>query len=319
MGNEMNQTEAIQTSQPMGRRGLLRLGGMTIGGAALLAACRKTEAGTLGRVGEGPTNPVLADPIVDNGVLLRTLAGVELSIVNAYQRMLDEKLLQGTSATFPAIGDLTTLVTTFQKHHVKAATTYNRLATDEGAESWDCGNTHLDAAYLSPIFDRVVLGVKATDNAKAIAPSDDTVRDMVNLVFALESLSAESAQALVPQVTLATIRATAMSIGVRSARQASLTALRINPSSYVSAADAANAQPGVTTSTPAPAAAPAASDGPPLTEIPLPVAIPSQFGELSPVIYVGGNGDENGVRLKLNFETPSLNSLAYPYNACAKG
>ena len=73
------------------------------------------------------------------------------------------------------------------------------------------------------------------------------------------------------------------------------------------------------TSTPAPAAAPAASDGPPLTEIPLPVAIPSQFGELSPIIYVGGNGDENGVRLKLNFETPSLNSFAYPYDACAKG
>ena len=61
----------------------------------------------------------------------------------------------------------------------------------------------------------------------------------------------------------------------------------------------------------------AAADAPPLTEIPLPVAIPGQFGSLAAIVYVGGAGDENGVRLKLNFETPSLNSFAYPFNACA--
>jgi len=33
-------------------------------------------------------------------------------------------------------------------------------------------------------------------------------------------------------------------------------------------------------------------------------------------MFIGGNGDENGVRLKVNFETPSLNSFAYPFSSC---
>ena len=36
----------------------------------------------------------------------------------------------------------------------------------------------------------------------------------------------------------------------------------------------------------------------------------------APVVLIGGRGDENGVRMKLNFETPSLNSLAYPFYSC---
>ena len=49
------------------------------------------------------------------------------------------------------------------------------------------------------------------------------------------------------------------------------------------------------------------------------MAVPGQFGSLAPIIYIGGAGDENGVRLKLNFETPSLNSFVYPFDACAEG
>ena len=45
--------------------------------------------------------------------------------------------------------------------------------------------------------------------------------------------------------------------------------------------------------------------------------MPSQFGTQGQITYIGGHGDENGVRLKLNFETPSLNMYAYPYiEAC---
>jgi len=139
---------------------------------------------------------------------------------------------------------------------------------------------------------------------------------MANLAYTLETLSAEACQALVPQVSEASIRATAMQLGARSARQSALIALRINPGGYVSETDATNAQPGVTTTSTA--AAPA-GDGPKATEIPLPVAVSSQFGALAPIVYVGGRGDENGVRLKLNFEPPSLNSFAYPFAECAKG
>jgi hypothetical protein len=117
-----------------------------------------------------------------------------------------------------------------------------------------------------------------------------------------------------------------MTIGVRSARQAALVALRINPGGYVTGADSKAAQAGTaTTSTAAasttapPTTTAAGGAAPPQTEIPLPVAVASMFGSLAPITYIGGHGDENGVRLKLNFETPSLNSWEYPYSSCTTG
>ena len=51
----------------------------------------------------------------------------------------------------------------------------------------------------------------------------------------------------------------------------------------------------------------------PQTEIPTVTAIPSQFGCSAAIQLVVGGGDENGTRLKLNLETPSLNSFVYEY------
>ncbi len=322
MKHEMKNEEAMQSISPItgatSRRGLL-LGGFTLA-AVVAAACSGSEDNVIGVAGEGDTSPVLPDAGVDNGVLLRTMAGIETSIATAYQRMIDEGLLAAASGTYPSLGDTTALVTLFQQHHVAAAETFNDLATGAGADAWTCGNTRLDEAYLAPIFDRVINGAEATDTALKIGPSDDAVRDFANLVHALESLSAESCQALVTQVSEPTMRVASMGIGVRSARQATLMALTLNPGAFVSSTAASNAQPTATTAAateaPVATAAPSGSDAPPLTEIPLPVAIPTQFGALSPITYIGGAGDENGVRLKLNLETPSLNSLAYTYTSC---
>lgn len=321
MKHETKNEEAMQSTSPTtsgtSRRGLL-FGGFTLA-AVVAAACSGSEDNVIGVAGEGDTTPVLPDAGVDNGVLLRTMAGIETSIATAYQRMIDEGLLSGASGTYPTLGDTTALVTLFRQHHVAAAETFNELATGSGAEAWTCGNTRLDEAYLTPIFDRVINGAEATDTALKIGPSDDPVRDFANLVHALESLSAESCQALVTQVSEPAMRVASMGIGVRSARQAALMALTLNPGGFVSSTAASSAQPTVTTAAAqeAPAATEApASDAPPLTEIPLPVAVPTQFGALSPITYIGGAGDENGVRLKLNLETPSLNSLAYTYTSC---
>ena len=112
----------------------------------------------------------------------------------------------------------------------------------------------------------------------------------------------------------------------RSARQGALMSLHINPTGYVTEADLLNANPAAST-TVAPTttvqdiAAPETGDttapsAPPPTEIPVPVALPGQYGSLAPITYIGGAGDENGVRLKFNFETPSLNSLTYDFTPC---
>lgn len=308
MNNELLPTD---TTQALGRRGLLRIGGLTALTAVAVAACGTTEAGTVGRIGEGATTPKLDDPIVNDGVLLRTMAGIETSIAAAYAHIVKSGLLAAKSATLPDLGDHSDLVTIFQAHHTEAATSFNAMAVEAGAEAWTCGNTRLDEAYLAPIFERVEHGVAATDTALAIPASDDATRDYINLVHTLESLSASSCQSLVQAATTPAIRATSMQWGVRSARQAALIALRINPAGYT---------PGSTDAAPAPdpatTTAAAQDAAPPTTAIPLPVAVPAQFGLLSPTTYVGGAGDENGVRLKLSFETPSLNSLAYPFDSC---
>jgi len=311
--------DSISTTT-FGRRGLFRIGGLTVSAAALMAACGKNPAGEVGRVGDGPTTPTLPGAEVDNGVYLRTMASIETSIALAYDRIVKSGVLGKASATFPKLGDQTDMVKAFADHHRAAADAFNKLAVKAGATAWACGNAHLDNVFLTPIFDRVEKGAVATDVAKAIEPSEDPTRDMINLVVTLENLSAESCQALVALVTEAQYRAEPMTFGVRSSRQAALAALKVAPGAYVDQADASAAQPGVTTTTEAATTTTAAPQGssapPPPTEIPLPVAIPSTFGGLAPITYIGGHGDENGVRLKLNFETPSLNSFVYAYATC---
>ena len=306
----------LPVSTPVGRRGLLRAGGITAT-ALVLAACGKSEVGPVGRVGEGAPTPELEPEVINDGVLLRTMAGLQNSIVDAYSRILESGVLAADSATFPDLGDQSELVTLFQAHHSAAATRFNELAVAAGAEAWECGNTRLDSAFIDVLFERVENGAPATDAAKAIEPSDDATRDMINLVHTLESLSAESCQAMVQAVTDVTLRGEFMAVGVRSARQSALIALTINPGGYlVSAATtaaAAEEEAGATTTT---VAAAEGDPAPPPTEIPLPVAVPGQFGLLSPIVFIGGRGDENGVRMKLSFETPSLNSFAYPFESC---
>jgi len=311
------------------RRGLFRIGGLSAASLTAIAACSKSEAGDTGRIGVGEDTPTLPAAVVDNGVHLRTLAGIEQSIAAAYQRMVDGGLLTAPSDTFPDVGDVTSLVTQFGEHHTAAAATFNALAVEQGADPWECGNTRLDGTYIDVVFARVQEGAAATDAAPAIAASDDPTRDMLNLIHVLETLSAASCQAVVPQVSEPAIRSAAATVGVASARQSAMMALLLNPGGYVTSGAAQNAQPTAATTTVAPTttqniAAPSDGAGdedsataPPPSEIPLPIAIPSQFGSLAPIGYVGGAGDENGVRLKLNFETPSLNSFAYPFESCA--
>jgi len=311
--NDMtNEDVQITDTTGVDRRGLFRLGGLTAAALALAACADNTVAGTVGRVGEGGTVPTLEDPIVNDGVMLRTMAGIFTSIANAYSHILDGGFLAKPSTTLPDLGDQTELVTLFQAHHTAAAETFNALAVEAGAEAWTCGNTRLDSASINPIFKRVEDGAPATDNSKAIGPSDDPTRDYINLVHSLESMSASSCQAMVPVLSEAAMRFTSMQIGVRSARQAALIALRIFPGGYVASIGESTTPEDVATTTIQ------AADGaaPPPTAIPLPVALPARYGLLSPTTFIGGAGDENGVRLKVNFETPSLNAFAYPFSSC---
>lgn len=286
------------TSSPavIGRRNLLRAGALTAGAAALLAACGSEETGEVATVGNGAPNPDLETGTVNNAVRLRTAASVENTIANAYATVLELGLLSGSSALYPNLGDQTANVTLFAEHHTAAAAAYNELAVAAGGQAWECGNPRFDSVFVAAIFSRITEGVEATDTASAIPASDDPVRDVATMVHALESLSAATAQALVGQVTEPAQRKAAMEVGVRSGRQAAMMALQINPGGYV---------PGEVTE----------QDG-----LPIPVAVPTVFGSVGGILWVGGAGDENGVRMRSTFETPSFNSMVYDfteYGECA--
>lgn len=281
------------------RRDVLRLGGLGAAAAAILAACGSSEAGELGRVGFGESNPDLGPGTVDLGVLLRTTASVERTIVDAYQRIIDEGLLASAGTAYPDLGDQTALVQLLQQHHVAAAATIDTLTEEAGAEPWPCGNPRFDAVYVGAIMERSLSGQAATDAGPAIEPSDDVARDMMNLVESLEQLSAATCQAMVPQMTTPAQRAALMTIGARSSRQAAHVALVMNPGGYL------------------PGSGGDGDDGSGQTPVPPPVALPSTYGSLSAIVYVGGRGDANGVRQRVSLETPSLNSLAYAESTCA--
>jgi hypothetical protein len=104
-------------------------------------------------------------------VLLRTMAGLQNSIVDAYSRILESGVLAADSATFPDLGDQSELVTLFQAHHSAAATRFNELAVAAGAEAWECGNTRLDSAFIDVLFERVENGAPATDAARPSSPA----------------------------------------------------------------------------------------------------------------------------------------------------
>ncbi len=300
------------------RRDVLRIGGLSVASAAVISACVEHVRGEVGRVGAVPTTAKLPDAIVTNVTLLRTASSLEHSIVNVYDQIIGKSNLLD-----PKHNDM---FTRFRDDHVSDAKVFEDLTTAAGGTAWTCGNPKLDDVIMNPVLNRVTKATPATTISKAIQPSDDPHRDMLNFAHGLESLGAATQQAFVSMFTDPALRAKAMTVGAREARHAALLALTINPDrpgGLVNFTDAVNAEPASPPTTVAPTtttqniAAPAGGGKPApavqLTEIPSLTAIPSQFGGLAAIQIVVGAGDENGTRLKLNLETPSLNSFVYEY------
>ena len=313
-------SESARRRALFGRRDVLRIGGFTVTTAAVISACGQHVRGEVGRVGAVPTTAKLPDAIVTNLTLLRTASSLEHSAINVYKQVIGKSDLLD-----PKFDDL---AKRFMDDHIGHADLFEKLTTKAGGTPWTCGNPKIDDVIINPILKRIITGAEATASAKAIAPSDNPRRDVLNFAHGLESLAGATYQALVTLLSDPSLRADAMAIGAREARHAALLALTINPdrpSGLVNLADANSAEPASPPITIAPTttvqniAAPVggkpAVASPPQTEIPLVTAIPSQFGGLGAIQVVVGKGDENGTRLKLNLETPSLNSFVFDYMA----
>jgi rubrerythrin len=322
---ESSTSSAVGRRALFGRRDILRVGGFSVATAAVISACGQHVRGEVGRVGDVPTTVKLPDAVVTNVTLLRTASSLEHSVINVYSQVI------GNSDLLDPKYD--EIAKRFMDDHAGHAAMFEKLTSDAGGKPWTCGNPKIDDTIINPVIKRITKGAEATSTSKAINASDDPRRDVLNFAHALETLAGETYEAFVALFSEPVLRGDAMKVGAREARHAALLALTINPArpeGLVNFVDAVNAEPGsppttlqATTSTQqnlgnqassgSGAPTPVPSDAPPQTEIPTVTAIPSQFGSLGPIQLVVGIGDENGTRLKLNLETPSLNSFVYEY------
>lgn len=177
-----------------GRRSFMKLGGATIMGAAVLAACGDTDDG-----GGGTTTSTTA---ADQGgemdlALARTAASLEKLAVDTYQTGIDSGLV-----TTMAIADAATL---FQSHHQDHLDALNAVIKDAGGDEVTDPNEAVFKALIEP----AVGGAKAE-------------KDIVQIAFDLESAAAQTYVFAGGQLGTPTLRSTIMTIGGIEARHAAV-------------------------------------------------------------------------------------------------
>ena len=103
----MNRATASNGASRYGRRDALKIGGLTVSVAALVAACGNDRTGdeSPGRVGYAPPITDPPDYPIDDAVLLRTASSLELTLVEVYETILGVGVLEGDQVqTVPAVG-----------------------------------------------------------------------------------------------------------------------------------------------------------------------------------------------------------------------
>lgn len=261
------------------RRELIRAAGLTVlvGG---LVACGKQagveESSNVAVAGTTPPTTALPEAEVDDVVLLRTAASLEYTAIDTYKRALGAGLLAGDYAS------LAPAVNRFIDDHEAHANAINTLVREAKGTPWTCGNERIEEIYVGPALELIT----AADNP-------DSARDTVALAHALETLAAQTYQAVVASLSTPALRAAAMRIGQDEARHSAVLALVLNPGW-------AGAVPSVDEETGRPNLA----------------AVPAAFGPLTGIPVSLGTPNDEGAKTSVTLETPSLNSLVYSYLAC---
>lgn len=182
------------------RRGFFKIGGVTILGAAVLAACSDdsddvSETGGTGTTagggggGEGDANLDLT--------LAKTAASVENLAVAAYQTAIDSGIV--TDATIGAAA------AAFRDHHQAHADAINGVVTGAGAEAITDPNQVLFDALVQPVLDA--------------GPTQDS---LVQLAYDLETAAVQAYAFAGGNLSTPALRSTIMTIGGVESRHAAV-------------------------------------------------------------------------------------------------
>lgn len=263
----------------LGRRALLRNGGLALSMGALIAACGDDRGGSddPGRLGVAPPAPTLPEAEVDDAVLLRTAQSLEYTALAVYDLATGLDVLDAAEAE---------LVGRFVSDHQRHAADLGALVTSAGGEEFTCPNPF--------VMDRAVAAIAA-----ALEGTDDLHRDVLNIAYAFEYLAGASYQDIVGGLTEPSLRSAAMLIGGEEQRHAAALAMAINPDELFS---------------PALFGEPVENDD---EGFPVRYAVPATFGQLTGIDLVVGPRDEvEGTRFSAQLQTPAANSLIYGYLSC---
>lgn len=182
--------------------------------------------------------------------------------------------LTDPTVTSGAGADAKAAMALFVKGHTANIAALNSLVESRGAESVTEPNTKMMANYV----DKAVAAIK---------DSEDAAGDVLVFVHALEGVVAATYQAFVHWTNAPALRSAMMSLSVGPSRFSAATAqlIRSGTKGIVPAVDENGAD--------------------------LVSTLPDAFGSLTSFPVVVGKPNEDGARVTVLMETPSLNSLEY--------
>jgi nitroreductase len=183
------------------RRGFLRIGGVTIAGAAILAACGGDDDDSTGATSAaaGASSPTSASGSnAQDATILRTASSIEALAVAAYQKGIDSGLV-----TTPAVADAAKL---FQSQHQEHLDYFVSLTEKAGGQAFRDPNPAI-LEQLQPTI---------------AALSDE--QGVVQLAHDLEVAAAETYQSNVAMFKDATLNVAIMSVGGVEARHVAVLA-----------------------------------------------------------------------------------------------
>jgi hypothetical protein len=161
------------------RRDALRVSGLSVFGAAFLAACGKQsgvpESANILSEGIVPPTTALPEGVITDVVLLRTAASLEYNAIDTYNAVLEGGLLTGDFAK------LTDAVKRFRDDHQAHADAVNGLVVALGGKAHTCANARIDTLYIQPALALIT----AKDNP-------ELSKDVVALAHALENLATQT-------------------------------------------------------------------------------------------------------------------------------
>lgn len=274
----------------VGRRQALKIGGLSISLAAIVAACGDDRTGdaTPGRVGNAPKVTSPPEYPVNDAVLLRTASSLEITAIVVYQTAQDLGILDG---------DLATLVERLIEDHQATADRMGELTEAAGGTAWTTTNPWIMERTIEPIIATIAAPqVLVNDNGdvEEIQRTPDEIGlDVVNFAITLENMASATHQTLTSLLTESEQRIAVANASAEEARHSATLVLEVFGTGRRVSPDLTGGEVVNT-------------DG----IIPR-YAIETTFGSLAQQELLVGAKDENGNRTSYLLATPAGNSLIY--------